>query len=128
MKALLFKRLESSIEAFRSTLNSLIRSNRNFREALAAGFVPIGTTATRMLSGQSFEADDLLAVLQEEERRRQDAGQRRNKLVPDVRDFFIDDWIRELDADHNVLSEILDRVRDIGPRGRRQAPRPQGVS
>ena len=115
MAALLIKRLESSIEAFRSTLNSLIRSNRNFREALAAGFVPIGTTATRMLSGQSFEADDLLAVLQEEERRRQDAGQRRNKLVPDVRDFFIDDWIRELDADHNVLSEILDRVRDIGP-------------
>ena len=115
MAALLLKRLESSIEAFRSTLNSLIRSNRNFREALDAGFVPIGSTATRMLSGQSFEAEDLLVILQEEERRRQDAGQRRSKLVHDVRDFFIDDWIRELDADHSVLSEILDRVRDIGP-------------
>ena len=115
MAALLLKRLESSIEAFRSTLNSLIRSNRNFREALDAGFVPIGSTATRMLSGQSFEAEDLLVILQEEERRRQDAGQRQSKLVHDVRDFFIDDWIRELDADHSVLSEILDRVRDIGP-------------
>ena len=31
MHVLLFKRLESSIEAFRSTLDSLIRSNQNFR-------------------------------------------------------------------------------------------------
>ena len=115
MKALLFKRLESSIEAFRSTLNSLIRSNRNFRSALEAGFVPIGNTATRMLSGQSFEADDLLGVLQEEEKRRQNAGQRRGTLVHGVRDFHTDKWMRELDYDHNNLSEILDRVRDIGP-------------
>ena len=42
MAVLLLKRLESSIEAFRSTLNSLIQSNRNFREALDLGFVPIG--------------------------------------------------------------------------------------
>ena len=37
MRTLLLKRLESSIEAFRSTLNVLIGSNRNFREALEAG-------------------------------------------------------------------------------------------
>ena len=59
MAVLLLKRLESSIEAFRSTLNSLIQSNHNFREALDFGFVPIGRTATRLLSGQSFDADDL---------------------------------------------------------------------
>ena len=115
MAALLLKRLESSIEAFRSTLNSLIRSNRNFREALAAGFVPIGSTATRMLSGQSFEADDLLVILQEEERRRQDVGQRGSKLVHDVRDFETEKWMRELDDDHNILTEICDRISDIGP-------------
>ena len=51
MAVLLLKRLESSIEAFRSTLKSLIQSNRNFREALDSSFVPIGRTATRLLSG-----------------------------------------------------------------------------
>ena len=48
MAVLLLKRLESSIEAFRSTLNSLIQSNRNFREAFHSGFVahrPHGNTA-----------------------------------------------------------------------------------
>ena len=74
MAVLLLKRLESSIEAFRSTLSSLIQSNRNFREALDSGFVPIGRTATRLLSGQSFDAEDLLDVLRQEEMRRQDAG------------------------------------------------------
>ena len=48
MHVLLFKRLESSIEAFRSTLKTLINSNQNFRQALASGFVPIGDTATRL--------------------------------------------------------------------------------
>ena len=60
MGVLLLKRLESSIEAFRSTLRSLMHSNRNFREALEAGFVPIGSTATRLLSGQSFDAATFL--------------------------------------------------------------------
>ena len=74
MGVLLLKRLESSIEAFRSTLRSLMTSNRNFREALDAGFVPIGSTATRILAGQSFDADDLFEVLSQEEQRRQKEG------------------------------------------------------
>ena len=115
MAALLLKRLESSIEAFRSTLNSLIRSNRNFREALEAGFVPIGSTATRLLGGEAFEAETLLEVLEQEEASRQDAGQRRSKLVHDVRDFETEKWMRELDDDHNILTEIRDRISDIGP-------------
>ena len=115
MTALLLKRLESSIEAFRSTLNSLIYSNRNFRDALTAGYVPIGATATRMLNGQSFEADDLLEALQVEEQRRREAGTRRSTLVHDVTDFETDRWIPDLDADYAVLSEILGRVSAIGP-------------
>ena len=115
MGVLLFKRLESSIEAFRSTLRSLINSNRNFRDALTSGYVPIGSTATRLLSGQSFDADELLDVLVQEERRRQDSGSKRDKLVHDVVDFRDDDWVEDLDADFDVLSDILDRVKDIGP-------------
>ena len=115
MGVLLLKRLESSIEAFRSTLNSLITSNRNFREALDSGFVPIGSTATRMLAGQSFDVDDLLEVLRQEEQRRQQSGSVRDKLVHVAEDFEIDRWTRDLDADHDVLKDILGRVEDIGP-------------
>ena len=116
MSVLLFKRLESSIEAFRSTLNSLIRSNRNFREALDAGYVAIGSTATRLLSGQSFDADDLLEVLQQEEERRRQLGRAgRTKLVHDASDFDVEEWVKQLDTDHQVLTSILDKVKDIGP-------------
>ena len=115
MGVLLFKRLESSIEAFRSTLHSLITSNRNFREALASGYVPIGSTATRLLSGQSFDADDLLEVLRQEEERRRQLRSRRDKLVHAAADFEIDRWVRDLDTDFDLLTDILSRVEDIGP-------------
>ena len=115
MAVLLLKRLESSIEAFRSTLNSLIQSNRNFREALDSGFVPIGRTATRLLAGQSFDADDLLDVLSQEEQRRQEQGGQRAKLVHSVEDFRIEDRTTDLDEDYRCLSGILTRVEIIGP-------------
>ena len=115
MGVLLLKRLESSIEAFRSTLRSLINSNRNFREALASGFVPIGSTATRLLAAQSFDVDDLLEVLGQEEQRRRQAGSERDTLVHGTTDFDTGRWMQDLDADHDVLKDILGRVEDIGP-------------
>ena len=115
MDVLLLKRLESSIEAFRSTLRSLMASNRNFRQSLDAGFVPIGGTATRLLAGQSFDVDDLLEVLRQEEQRRQQAGAARDKLVHGATDFDTDRWTLDLDSDHDVLNDILGRVEDIGP-------------
>ena len=115
MGVLLLKRLESSIEAFRSTLRSLMTSNRNFRAALVSGYVPIGGTATRLLAGQSFDADDLLAVLQQEEQRRQHLGSRRDRLVHAAGDFETDRWIADLDADFDLLTDILGRVADIAP-------------
>ncbi len=115
MGVLLLKRLESSIEAFRSTLRSLMTSNRNFREALDAGFIPIGSTATRILAGQSFDVDDLFEVLSQEEQRRQQEGSQRDKLVYSAADFETDKWTKDLDADHDVLRDIMGRVEDIGP-------------
>ena len=115
MRVLLYKRLESSIEAFRSTLNSLMLSNRNFKEALEAGFVPIGSTATRLLQGQAFDTDDLLEVLRQEEWRRKQREAPRSKLVHATDDFNTTDWIESLDADHALLQEIMERVADIGP-------------
>lgn len=113
MRALLVKRLESSIEAFRSTLDSLLRSNRHFRQALEDGYVPIGATATRLLSGQSFDADDVLDILRQEEERRQSLGQKRSKLVHSTDDFETAEWLADLDADFAVLRDIRERISDI---------------
>lgn len=115
MRALLFKRLESSIAAFRSTLDSLVHSNRNFRESLEAGFVPIGTTATRVLAGQSFDADELLEILQQEEEKRSEHGLERSKLVHSIADFELEEWLDDLEADFTLLADIHARIADIGP-------------
>ena len=115
IRALVLKRLESSVEAFRSTVNALIGSNRNFKEALEAGYVPIGNTATRMLAGSEFDADELLDVLQQEEQSRQERGQRRARLVHSTGDFRTDQWLDDLDEDYETLSEIKERIKDIGP-------------
>ena len=115
MAVLLLKRLESSIEAFRSTLNALMRSNRNFRAALDAGYVPIGDTSARMLAGQSFDAEDLLEVLTQEESRRRQLGRKNAKLVHDVADFYAAKWAKDLDEDFAILSGVLSRVEGITP-------------
>ena len=115
IRALVLKRLESSVEAFRSTVNALIGSNRNFKEALDAGYVPIGNTATRMLAGSQFDADELLDVLQQEEQRRQERGRQRARLVHSTGDFKTDQWLDDLDEDYETLSEIKDRIKGIGP-------------
>ena len=114
MRALLFKRLESSVAAFRSTLNSLIRSNRNFRDALESGYVPVGSAATRLLAGESFDAEDALEVLRAEEESTRESGAT-SKLFHPTDDFLLSSWLEDIDADYETLSEILDRVRDIGP-------------
>ena len=115
MGSLLFKRLESSIEAFRSTLKSLIHSNRNFRQALERGYAPIGGTATRLLQGESFDADEALEVLQQEERIRRQSNARNPALAHSTDDFNVADWLTAIDADYDVLSEARRRVQRITP-------------
>ncbi len=115
IKHLLYKRLESSVAAFRSTLNVLMVSNRNFRSALDEGFVPIGATATRLLNGENFDPDELLELLQQEEERRKAARARRSKLVHAASDFDTADWCAALDADYEVLKDVYDRTAAITP-------------
>ena len=109
IRHLLFKRLESSIPAFRSTLESLSRSNRSFKAALEAGYVPVGSVATNLLAGQNFNAEEALAILQLEETKRN------GRYHFPAADFDAVRWIRDLDDDHAVLDDLLDRILDIGP-------------
>ena len=109
IRHLLFKRLESSIPAFRSTLESLARSNRSFKAALEAGYVPVGSVATNLLAGQNFDPEEALAILQSEE------AKRNGQYHFPVADFDVQRWIKDLDDDHAVLADLLNRITDIGP-------------
>ncbi len=114
IKAQLVKRLESSVAAFRSTLHSLMRSNRHFREALEQGYVPVGKLATRMLSGQSFDAEEALEILSQEDDVDEANGRKHTRAHP-TRDFHAEQWIADLDADHQLLSDLYQRAQAIEP-------------
>jgi len=114
MRALLFKRLESSVVAFKGTLEALITSNRNYRSALEAGYVPVGPVATRLLSGETFDAEDLLDALTAEEP--QQSGTGSTKYLHPVSDFKMSEWFDGLDADFRILDDLRNRVRPISPK------------
>ncbi|MCY4414718.1 MAG: DEAD/DEAH box helicase [Chloroflexi bacterium] len=109
IRYLLFKRLESSIEAFRSTLESVAHSNRSFKAALQRGYVPVGSVATNLLAGQNFNAEEALSILQREEVRRN------GRYVFPAVHFDGKRWSRDLDADHAVLQGLRRRISKIGP-------------
>jgi HKD family nuclease/superfamily II DNA or RNA helicase len=115
MRHLLFKRLESSVEAFRSTLGVLIRSNANFQSALREGFVPVGQTATSILAGAEFDAEDMLERLTREEGQRMVRGAKRSTLVHPSGDFDVERWLDDLARDHAILEGLQRAVARISP-------------
>jgi HKD family nuclease len=115
MRYLLFKRLESSVAAFRATLSVLVQSNRNFRAALDAGFVPVGQTATNLLSGANVDIESLQKRLAEEEEQRGAGQGKRGRFLYPVADFDLDRWRRDLDADHQILAGLYQAVGAIAP-------------
>ena len=65
-RILLFKRFESSVEAFRKTIERFLESNRRFLSALENGMVPAGELAQSMLyQTDDCEEQDFLDALQE---------------------------------------------------------------
>ena len=106
---LLLKRMESSIAAFRSTLESLINSNQNFRAALDAGYVPVGSVATRLLAGQNFDPQEVLDILGQEE------THHRRQHTFNADDFDVESWTEDLDNDYSILWDLSDRLSDISP-------------
>ena len=110
IKVLLLKRLESSVAAFRSTLESLKRSNRHFLQALEGGYVPVGALATRLIGGQAFDADEALEILSQE-----DAQGRSQGAAHPAADFEIERWTADLNSDYELLSELHERVQSVEP-------------
>jgi superfamily II DNA or RNA helicase len=63
IRVLLFKRFESSVEAFRQTIARLLRAHEGFLAALDQGIVPAGQEAQQLLINPDYGEEDLLEVL-----------------------------------------------------------------
>lgn len=112
MKALLYKRFESSVAAFRSTLERLSLNNRNFKAVLERGQVPVGDRAASLLADRHTDADSLIDALSQEALAR--AGSRSIKLLP-AADFETAKWIADLDYDHQLLQRVLKIANRVTP-------------
>lgn len=104
IRTMLFKRFESSVEAFRKTLERMIRTQTTFLQSLNEGFVPAGEKAERLL-GQSdtLDEDDLLDALEKA------SGQYR------IEDLDVERLGRHIDADVRLLRDMLALVTPITP-------------
>jgi len=106
MRTLLFKRLESSVEAFRQTVAGLIERHRLFLRGLDEGFVIAGEKVEDLLKGiepGDAERDDLVSELE--------------KLSEkyDLQDFRADDLRRDVQADLATLEEMARYAAPITP-------------
>ena len=103
-RVLLFKRFESSVEAFRKTVGRFLESNRRFLAALEAGMVPAGELAQSMLyQTDDYEEQDFLDALQEASAKYQ------------TDDFHLDLLKEHVQHDIQVLEEVLEKVKPITP-------------
>jgi superfamily II DNA or RNA helicase len=102
MRTMLFKRLESSVEAFRLTLTRMVRTQRDFLRLLDQGIVPAGEHAERLLGrGSDLDEDDVLASLRLATERY------------DTADFDIERLQRHIESDIRLMEEMLRLVEPI---------------
>jgi ERCC4-related helicase len=103
-RVLLFKRFESSVEAFRKTTERFLESNRRFLKALEGGMVPAGELAQSMLyQSDDYEEQDFLDALQAAS----------EKYLPT--DFHFDLLKEHVAHDIEVLEAVLEKVKPITP-------------
>lgn len=102
----LFKRLESSVEAFRISIARQITVHRNFLAALDNGRIAAGRDAARMLENDVDETEEALAeFLQNLEEADLSRG-----FSYDINDFLIDDLRRDVEHDLGTFEYIQSLV------------------
>ena len=106
MRVSLFKRLESSIEAFRRTIGRMVASHAAFVAALDAGRIAAGDRAQRLLyESDAVDESDLLDALDLLEQRY------------DVAAFDVPRLRADLQHDIDILSDILALIEPIDADG-----------
>ena len=104
MRVLLFKRFESSVEAFRSTIRKLVTVHERFQMALQEGIVPAGDEAQAILyEPNEAEEQDIVEAL------RGVSGR-----YP-ASDFDTARLLAHIDHDLELLHRILELVEPITP-------------
>ena len=104
MKVLLLKRLESSIFAFKSTVEKLLTIHELFYQSLERGIIPAGEEASELLyDAESYDEEILLENLAQFSARY------------DAQAFKIDALKREINHDIRILQEIHNAVGVIDP-------------
>jgi len=103
IRVMLFKRFESSVFAFKATLERLHRIHELFLEALNQGMVPAGEEAQTLLyESDMWEEEALFDVL------------RHLSGKYDIADFE-DALLRDIEKDMDLLQEMIDLVAPITP-------------
>ncbi len=110
MRVLLFKRFESSVEAFRATVRRLLSAHRGFVVAVEGGKLPAGKKAKRILNssyvgGDAESEGELLQAL----------GASGDTDTYDVEDFDAESLVGDVRHDMELLEEILTLVEPIIP-------------
>jgi superfamily II DNA/RNA helicase len=104
IRVLLFKRFESSVFAFKETIDKLLKVHERFQEALSHGFVPAGEDAQAILyEPNQAEEQDLMDAL------RKISGRY------DIADFDHDCLKEHIEHDIQLLKKIQILVKPITP-------------
>ncbi len=108
IRVLLFKRFESSVFAFKTTVGKLLIIHQNFLVALDAGIVPAGEEAQKLLSQENLEGEeiDLLNILDQ-------LNEVSGKY--DIADFNAEKLKKHIQHDVEIFREILTLVEPIAP-------------
>lgn len=102
MRIMLFKRLESSVHAFRETVRRLLRIHRHFMQALDQGIVAAGEEAQTLLYESDYdEEQDFLDALAR-------VSQRYN-----IDHFKVEALRADIEQDIRILGEMLNLVKEI---------------
>jgi len=104
MRVLLFKRFESSVFAFRQTIERLLAVHERFGAALAEGIIPAGDEAQEILyEPNQAEEQDIVDAL------RQVAGRY------NAEDFDIETLQHDIEHDVEILKKIRELIGPITP-------------
>ena len=114
MTANLWKRLESSIPAFQSTLDVLIESNRAFRDQILGGGVSRddGTTDSEEALTLDLPKDEELDT--DELDQEEEYLTIRDQSYP-AEDFDCPSWLDDLEHDHQIMTQIADALKGVRP-------------
>ncbi|MGD9518090.1 MAG: helicase-related protein [Armatimonadota bacterium] len=110
MRILLFKRLESSVEAFRRTTQRVAEVHRHFEVAIREGRVPAGEEMQRALYDLGVEevaAADVVDAIE--------WAEGKSGVRYDINAFRADELLRDLERDRVLLGALYDMVCDLGP-------------